>query len=168
MPAPAAPRPSLRVRVETRIRGLAAELAKFGTIGAFNAALDITLFNLLNVGVGMGPLSSKAIATTVAATSSYFMNRHWTWKHRARTGTGRELRLFIVLSAVGLAIAETCLLISHYALGLTHPVWDNVSANGVGLVLGTVWRFWSFKRWVFLPVESEDDAELDAARSATV
>lgn len=165
------PTPTVRRLVTAarrRVDALKSELAKFGTIGVVNAALDIALFNVLNSAVGMGPLSAKALATTVAATSSYFMNRHWTWKDRARTGLAREYRMFILLSAVGLAIAEACLLVSHYLLGLTHPLWDNLSANGVGLVLGTIWRFWSFKKWVFLPVEPDERATRDAAAAAAV
>lgn len=132
------------------------ELAKFGIVGAFNFGLDIALFNVLR-SAGVGPLTSKTIAVTVAATSSYFMNRHWSFAHRARSGIRREYVLFIILSAVGLAIALTCLAVSHYALGFKSQLADNISGNGVGTILGTLWRFWSFKRWVFLPKESPDD-----------
>jgi putative flippase GtrA len=126
------------------------EVAKFGIVGVVNFALDVFLFNALRSG-GVGPLESKTIAVTVAATSSYFMNRHWSFAHRARSGVRREYVLFIVLSAVGLVIALTCLAVSHYALGFKSQLADNVAGNGIGTVLGTVWRFWSFKRWVFLP-----------------
>jgi hypothetical protein len=37
-------------------------------------------------------------------------------------------------------------------LGLTSALADNVSANGVGLVLGTAFRFWAYRRYAF-PVE---------------
>jgi putative flippase GtrA len=143
------------------------EIAKFGLVGAFNAVLDIALFNWLHFRVGVGPLTSKAISTTVAATSSYFMNRHWAFAHRARTGIRREYVLFIVLSAVGLGIVEACLAITHYGLGLTDVVSTNIAANGVGLVLGTLWRFWSFKRWVFLPNEPGTPTAAEAAISTT-
>jgi putative flippase GtrA len=77
----------------------------------------------------------------------------------------RELPLFIVLSAVGLGIAEFCLVFSHYVLGYHSVLSDNLSANGIGLVLGMLWRFWSFKRWVFLPDDPERDEE---AAEATI
>lgn len=141
-----------------RFRVLIHEVAKFGVVGAFNAVLDIALFNALRH-AHVGPMTSKALSVTVAATSSYFMNRHWSFAHRARTGIKREYVLFIVLSAIGLAIAEACLAISHYGLGYTSVAADNVAANGFGLVLGTVWRFWSFKRWVFLPAGEPNAAE---------
>jgi putative flippase GtrA len=146
-----------------RFQVLIHEVAKFGVVGAFNAVLDIALFNWLHFGQGIGPLTSKAISVTVAATSSYFMNRHWAFAHRARTGIRREYVLFIVLSAVGLAIVEACLATARYGLGYTSPLALNIAANGVGLVLGTLWRFWSFKRWVFLPNEPGVPTAAEAA-----
>lgn len=145
-----------------RFQVLIHEIAKFGIVGAFNFALDVVLFNALR-SAGVGPLTSKTIAVTVAATSSYFMNRHWSFSHRARSGIRREYVLFIVLSAVGLAIALTCLAVSHYALGFKSQLADNVAGNGIGTVLGTMWRFWSFKRWVFLPKTEDGPTPAEAA-----
>jgi putative flippase GtrA len=141
------------------------EVAKFGIVGAFNAVLDIVLFNWLHFSVGIGPMTSKAASVTVAATSSYFMNRHWSFAHRARTGIRREYVLFIILSGVGLVIVEVCLGVTRYGLGRTDAWSLNIAANGVGLVLGTLWRFWSFKRWVFLP---PDDPELPSPVEAAI
>ena len=157
---------SLVRTVYDRFQILIHELAKFGVVGAFNAGLDIALFNVLR-DQGVGPLTSKALSVTVAATSSYFMNRHWSFAHRARSGVRREYTMFIILSAVGLGIALTCLGISHYALGFKSKLADNVAANGIGLVLGTTWRFWSFKRWVFLPQEPGEPNAAEAAISTT-
>jgi putative flippase GtrA len=42
-----------------------------------------------------------------------------------------------------------CLGISRYVLGLSGPLADNVAANVIGLGLGTLFRFWSYRRWVF-------------------
>lgn len=148
-------------------RGLIHELAKFGLTGLACAVLDIGLFNLFRH-LAIGPLTSKGISTTVAAVASYFINRHWAFDARARTGLGRELSLFIVLSAVGLGIAEACLATSHYLLGLHSALADNISANGFGLVLGTLWRYLSFRRWVFLPAEPAERADRDAALGAVV
>jgi hypothetical protein len=39
--------------------------------------------------------------------------------------------------------------VSHYALGFTSPLGDNIAANVVGLGLATAFRFWSYRRWVF-------------------
>ncbi|MGB9376603.1 MAG: GtrA family protein [Mycobacteriales bacterium] len=130
-------------------RVFAAELSKFGVIGAVNTVLDFGVFNTLHFALGVGLLTSQAIAMVIAATSSYFMNRHWTFAKRARSGMRREYILFFLLNLVGLAILEACLAVTRYGMGL-----DSVAAlNGakvVGLILGTAFRFWSYRRWVFL------------------
>jgi putative flippase GtrA len=151
------------------VRVLFHEIMKFGTVGIINFFLDVGLFNLLRVEVlPHKPLTCKAISTVVATFSSYFMNRHWTWRHRARTGLARELPLFIVLSGVGLLITLGCLAFSHYLLGLQSVLADNISANIVGLAIAMAWRFWSFKRWVFLPGDPEREEEAAEATVRTV
>ena len=66
----------------------------------------------------------------------------------------REYALFFVFNGVGLAIALACLGFSHYVLSLTSPLADNVAANGIGLALGTAFRFTLYKWWVFAPHRS--------------
>ncbi len=153
-------------------RTLLHEVAKFGIIGAVNYALDVAVFNALVVGaMHHKPITAKAISTVLAATSSYFMNRHWTWRHRARTGVRREYALFIVLSAIGLGITLACLGFSEYVLGLHSLLARNIAGNVVGVALGMVWRFWSFKRWVFLDTaepyvaDAPDVATAEAAQA---
>jgi putative flippase GtrA len=143
------------------------EIGKFGVVGAVNYVLDVGLFNLLLAnGLHHKPLTAKAISTVVAATSSYFMNRHWTWRHRARIGVVREYGTFIALSAVALAITLGCLAFGEYALGEKSLVARNFWANVVGIGAAMIWRFWSFKRWVFL--EPEPARSQDAQQAALV
>ncbi len=145
------------------------EVAKFGVVGTFAFVIDVGLFNLLRFAGGEGPmydkpLTAKVVSVAVATTFAYFGNRYWTFRHRGRTSFHREYLLFFVLNGVGMLIAVSCLWISHYLLGFTSALADNISANVVGLVLGTLFRFWSYRRWVF-----PDDAEAadEAALSTT-
>jgi len=143
---------------------------KFGTVGLANFFLDVGIFNLLRIEVlPHRVITCKVISSGIAAVSSYFMNRHWTWRHRARTGMARELPLFLVLTTIGIGITLACLAFTHYVLGLSSVLADNISANVIGLALAMVWRFWSFKRWVFLPEDPERDEEAaEAAVRTTV
>ena len=76
---------------------------------------------------------------------------------RDRVGYAREYALFFLLNAVGLLISIGVLWISHYLLGFTSPLADNLSANGIGLMLGTLFRFWAYRRWVFPEVPGDDE-----------
>jgi putative flippase GtrA len=77
------------------------------------------------------------------------LNRRWSWRTRSTTGAGIALPAFVCVALLGVAIAEACLFASHYALGLTSMLADNVSANVVGLGLGTVVRYKLCDTWVF-------------------
>lgn len=135
-------------RLRQRYDVVAREAAKFGAVGAVNTALDFAVLNLLVFGLGLPPLRSKVGSTVVAATSSYLMNRHWTFRHRVRQDVHREYTLFFLLNAVGLAIALLVLGVVRYGFGLEGPLALN-AANVVGLGLGTVFRFWSYRRFVW-------------------
>lgn len=142
-----------------RLQGLIHEAAKFGTVGLTALVVDIGLFNfLLYAGPLQGkPLTAKAVSVAVATTFAYFGNRFWTFKHRGNTGYAREYLLFFGLNGVAMLIAMGCLWISHYALGLTSPLADNIAANVIGLGLGTLFRFWSYRKFVFPEVTDEEE-----------
>ena len=80
------------------------------------------------------------------------MNRNWTFRHRARTALRREYSLFFLLNGVGLAIASACILFVERVLDQTGPLWLNI-AKVAGLILGMVFRFTTYKRFVFLSPE---------------
>lgn len=130
------------------------ELGKFGVIGLVAYVIDLTVFNLLRFAGGEGPLfdkplTAKVISVLVATTFAYFGNRHWTFRDRTRSSFRREYTLFFVFNAVGMVISLSCLWISHYLLGFESALADNISANVIGLVLGTIFRFWGYHNWVF-------------------
>ncbi|MFZ1362820.1 MAG: GtrA family protein [Candidatus Nanopelagicales bacterium] len=149
------------------------EAAKFGVVGIIALIIDVGLFNLLMYSGPLAifagkPLTAKIVAVAVAMTFAYFANRFWTFRDRGRTSMAREYVLFVVLNLVGMGIALACLWFSHYALGLTSALADNISANVVGLILGTLFRFWAYRKWVFPAVEDElatDLAQQDAQAS---
>jgi len=145
----------------SRVDHLVHEVAKFGAVGLIALVVDVGLFNLLCYGASPlhgKVLTAKIVSVSVATTVAYFGNRYWTFRHRGRTSFHREYVLFFVLNAVGLAISVGILWFSHYALGLTSAIADNISANVIGLGLGTLFRFWSYRRWVF-PEDTEAAGE---------
>lgn len=152
----ASPEPGLIARLYARFGHLVRELGKFGTVGAVAFLVDLSLFNVFGSGLGMEPLLAKTLATVVSATVAFLGNRFWTWRHRSRSGLHREYLLYFFFNAVGLGIALACLGISHYGLGAIWPgvfqttLADNVSAQLVGTALGTLFRFWSYRRFVFV------------------
>jgi len=148
------------LRAYYRLGHLVRELMKFGVVGGFAFVVDIGVFNLLLHATDK-PLTSKTISTVVATTVSYAGNRSWTFRRRSKSTVRREYALFFFLNAVGLLIALTCLWVSHYVLGFTSTLADNIAANVVGLGLGTTFRFWSYRRWVFPELLPEAGVSVD-------
>lgn len=128
-----------------------AEVAKFGFVGGAVAIVDIGGNSLLHIVLGVGPLTSTVIATFVATSLAFLGNRYWTWRHRDRTGLAREYFLFFVMNGIALLIRILCTGFTVYTLKLDSPLAYTISTNVVGVGLGTLFRFWAYRKWVFLP-----------------
>jgi putative flippase GtrA len=144
-----------------RLRGtyevLAREAAKFGIVGAVAFVTDFGVFNLLRYagpdGVGVlhhKPLTANVVSTVLSILVAWLGNRYWTFRHRRRAAAARELVLFFVMNGVGLLISLVCLGFTYYVLDLRGPLASNVSAKVVGVALGTLFRWWAYRRFVFV------------------
>jgi putative flippase GtrA len=63
--------------------------------------------------------------------------------------------LFILFNIIGFGFSVVTLFVSHDLLGLTSRLADNISANVIGLALGTLFRYVTYKRFVFAGPASE-------------
>jgi len=139
-----------------RVRHLGPEATKFAIVGLTGVGVQIVAFNVLryagpgHVGVlEAKPITAQVLAIALATVVTYLGNRYWTYHHRERGSVARELPVFVLLNGIAIGIGAFCLAVSHYLLGLTSPLADNLSGNVVGLGLGTLFRFWSYRRFVF-------------------
>jgi putative flippase GtrA len=143
--------------VYTRFRVLIHEVMKFGIIGALAFAITVGGANILRSGMGLGPLTSVTIATVIATVFSFFGNKHWTFKHRKGNGLGRESALFFFFNGIGLLIQLAFVAAAHYGLGLTDTFSYNV-ANISGIIVATIFRLYTYRRWVFTAAEAAPPA----------
>ncbi len=128
-----------------RWQRLAREATSFALIGGVNFLIDWAVFNAF---LSIGPLKAKVVSTVVSATTSFFMNRQWTYRDRPRAALHREYILFFVFNAVGFAINEFALAVARYGLGHTSVLALNV-ANIVGVAAAMVFRFVTYRQLVF-------------------
>jgi putative flippase GtrA len=134
------------------------ELISFGLIGAFAFVIDVGLFNLLvhsnlvshtAAPLATHPVTGKIISSIVATLFAYFGNRNITWRGLSRHSIHREIALFFIFNVIAMGIAGIALAVSRYVLGFDSFLADNLSANVIGVGLGTLFRFWSYRKWVF-------------------
>jgi putative flippase GtrA len=133
------------------------EGAKFLTVGGVATVVSFVIFNGLVHGYfgGPGPMHESplvafVIANTIGMVVSYRGSRSWAFRNREAVGVAGGRVAFIVINVVSMVIPLGCLSVSRYLLGFTDPVADNISANVVGLGLGTLARFWAIRRFIFL------------------
>ena len=135
-------------RLYQRFRVLIHEAAKFGVVGLVGFIVSLGGADVLRYGAGVGKYKAVIAATVLATVVTFVGNRYWAFRHRERTGMGRETVLFFVFNAIGLLIQLACVAIVQDGANLNGKVWYNV-ANLVGIGLGTLFRFWSYRKWVW-------------------
>lgn len=128
-----------------------AELMKFGTVGglAFLVNAGVVWILMHTVFQEDGHVKAKAIATIVATLFSWVANRYWTFRDKRQSDTRRELIQFLIANAIGMAIELACVGVSYYILGLTSPTASFISGTIVGTALGTIFRYFAYRFWVY-------------------
>lgn len=132
------------------------EIVRFLAVGGAATVVALVGFNVLVHGFFEGPgpmhdhpIPAYVLANAVAGVFAYRGARSWAFRHReVRNPVGGPVTFFAI-GAATMLIPVACLAVSRYALHLTDPISDNVSANVVGLGLGTAARFWAFRAYVF-------------------
>ena len=139
----------------SKIFKLRREFGKFFSVGALGYVVGVGGFNLLvhtqNAPFKEKPLTGSILSGVASILVAYVGNRHWTWKDRKRSGAKREVTLFFIINGITLTFGVICLAVSRYVLNLDSALADNISANVIGVGLGTIFRFWSYRTIVFKP-----------------
>jgi putative flippase GtrA len=133
-------------------RFLTPELLTFLGVGGAGYVVDVTVFNILRSiepWSRMDPSVARTVAVVAAMCVTYLGNQRLTWRDRTVRDRRREVFLFVVFNIIGFGFSVATLVLSHDVMGLTSRLADNISANVVGLALGTAFRFVTYKYVVF-------------------
>ncbi|MGV9278272.1 GtrA family protein [Streptomyces griseosporeus] len=124
------------------------EIAKFGAVGAFGMVVNFAVSNALWHLTSLQAVRANVIATVVAIACNYIGFRYFTYRDRDKTDRTREMILFLAFSAIGLVIENGILFAAIYGFG-----WDSAIERNVfkflGIGIATLFRFWSYRTWVF-------------------
>ena len=152
-PAPAPATWRQRLTRGQDARAWLAELVKFAGVGGTAYVVDVGLFNLLAYGPGQvlgGRLvAAKAISASVSILVAWLGNRLWTFRQGRRRRPTGELALFVAVNLVAMGVTLATLAVAVHVLGVTSPLGVNLAGNVVGVALGTLVRYTSYRYLVF-------------------
>jgi len=152
-------------RARLAIDVLVREMLKFGVVGAVAFVIDLGGYNLLVYGPHLRgvldihdkPVTAKIISASLATLVAWLGNRLWTFRHRRNRQASHEFALFVFFNGVAMVIAVVCLGLSRYVFDLHTQLTDNI-ANILGIGLGTLFRFWSYRKFVFAGILTDGSA----------
>lgn len=130
---------------------------RFLAVGGAATFVAFLLFNFLLHGFWVlrdawladHPFTAYVIANTVGMWISYNGTKSWAFKHRQSAHPDGGVTAYVLINVVTMTLPMACLWLSRHVLGQTDPLSDNIAANVVGLSMGTVARFFLFRRLVF-------------------
>lgn len=133
-----------------RLRHETLRVVKFSAVGTLAFCVDFLIFNVLRIdALGIGPVWAKIVSVICATTVSWLGSRYWTFTDGKNKNKSKEAAFFVAVNAVGLLIALACLWVSHYVLGFTSAIADNISGNVVGVGLGNIFRYTMYRFVIF-------------------
>jgi putative flippase GtrA len=134
------------------------ELVRFALVGGTSFVITLTITYVLKFTVlRTHPVTALIVGVLIATIFSYVANREWSFRTRGGRERAHEAALFFLISGVALGLNALPQWVSRYVLHLQVPhvslvgqeVADFVSGMILGTLLGTLFRWWAFKKWVF-------------------
>ncbi|MCR8579749.1 GtrA family protein [Streptomyces sp. Isolate_219] len=147
-------RSALRSRLETLTR----EVVKFGAVGGAGVVVNFAVFNLVRQLTEVPVVRASIIATVVATGTNYLGYRYFTYRDRDKRGRTKELTLFLLFSALGLVIENGLLYVATYGFHWDSPLQSNIF-KFLGIGVATLFRFWSYRTWVFRTLPAREAIE---------
>lgn len=140
-----------------RLRRIGGEIARFSAVNAVATVAAVLIFNILVHGISGWfdgptngqPLPSFLFAHSIGMFISYYGSRTYAFKHRHAAGPGGGLPNYVAINLASFVIPIACLYVTRSIFEWDSVYADNISGNVVGAILGSVFRFWAFRRFVF-------------------
>lgn len=124
---------------------------RYLVVGLGNTALDLALFTLLAVALGVAPVLANVVSTVVVMTISFFVNRAWVF--RAESAGLRSYVGFVSVTLFSGLVLQSLVILGVIAVagGVVPDLSDGLVEPGAKLVamaVGMVSNFLGY-RWVF-------------------
>jgi len=119
------------------------QLLRFGLVGASGYVINLIVFDLAHL-AGVHHIAAAILAFTVAVSSNFYWNRHWTFG--ASDGhAGFQAARFFTVSAAGLVINLAVLELLISSAGLS-----DLPAQAIAVAIAMPFNFVGNKLWTFV------------------
>lgn len=123
------------------------QLPRFAAIGGVGFVVDGALLTLLVTAAGAGPVAARAVSFPVAATTTWYLNRKWTFLVSSGVRRGPEYARYIAAQVSGAVIN-----LAVYLLVLQlRPKLGEVPLIplAIGALIAMIFNFAASRYWVF-------------------
>jgi putative flippase GtrA len=142
----------MRTVVELGVGVMSSPLRRYGKfclVGGSGVVVDMAVLGLLATGLGWNLSLAKVVAAETAIINNYTWNNLWTF--RGRSGVGWRgwlagLGRFNLICLAGIGWSVLLLNAGVHGLGLNVYL-----ANGIAIVLVSLWNFWLSERFGWKP-----------------
>jgi len=122
------------------------QFARFGVVGGIGFVVDTTVL-YAGLALGLGLYFGRALSYVAAATTTWALNRAWTFRGQGRGSAVRQWAVFLVVNLLGFA----CNYGTYAALVASVPTVAHHPVIGVaaGSLAGMIGNFLLSRRFVF-------------------
>jgi len=116
--------------------GVLMEFLRFGVVGTIGFVVDTAVL-YAGLALGLGLYGGRAVSYLVAATTTWALNRLWTFRGRGNGPVHQQWALFLLVNLVGFAMnyGTYAALIIFVPLAAAHPVLG-VAAGAIAGMFG--------------------------------
>lgn len=130
---------------------LNSHISRFLGVGLLAYLINVGLFNFLMITgiLGHKPVTASVVSTLTSIIAAYYGNRFITFNGGDKELTERSWLKFFLVNLIALSFSALSLAFTHYVLGIRSLFIDNISANVVGIALGTIFRYYAYNKFIF-------------------
>lgn len=110
------------------------QLTSYALLGCIAVGVDVLVYEVLTDVFGLYPLVSNVASASVGITTSFFLNRRFTFKVTDRPG--RRYLMFLTVGTTGMLVQEVII----WAL-LAHTMASNLVAKLIAVVSAGILQF---------------------------
>lgn len=133
--------------LDTRLGRLALQFGKFGLVGIVGLVVDVAVVWLCYRQINLDPYSSRVVSYLCAATTTWALNRVFTFRNAAHQGIVRQWLTFLAANAVGGLVnyGTYSTLVASTDFFHLYPE----AATAIGSLAGMLFNFTASKKFVF-------------------